>query len=297
MKLYTVALCGLLSLSISAQDLSQLESLMVPLQHLIANAPTDEERTAASQAFREKLLQILASPEAFDYPFANLAKLGKLTSPDGTFRLISWNVPHTDGTYRYHCFVLYPGTKGYTELVDAATLQRSDEMRTYTSSDWYGALYYHIQPVVEKKSTYYILLGWDGNNKTTNQKLIDAMVVAKDGSITFGKPVFASENGIRHRRVFEYAKEVQMTLTYLPEKEAFVFDDLQPRVGYAVGNYAYYGPSEQHHAYRLVKGIWELEYNTDMRRPKSAESGAQFNFPERPNLNRKRESTNPLQGR
>ncbi len=289
MKVFSFSFFLFLSANIAAQDFASIESMMVPLQHIIGNGDTDLDRERASESFREKLLQIIGTPGGYNYPFSNLAKLGKVSSPDGAFRLIGWNVPQTSGKYIYHTFLLYPEGKGFVEFKDNAELTHSDELRTYTAQEWYGALYYHIQPVNLKKETYYVLLGWDGNNKSSNKKVMDALQLDKKGEIIFGRPIFASERGIRSRRIWEYAKDVQMTLNYLSEKEAFVFDDMQPRVGYALGNYAYYGPGNTHNAYRLVKGIWELELNTEMSRPKSAETKSQFNFPARPDLNKKRE--------
>ncbi len=297
MKWLTLFNLILFPLLIVSQDFPGLESMMVPLQHIIGNGDTDEERVAASASFRSKLIDILDAPGGTDYPFNNLAKLGKVSSPDGAFRLLGWNVPMNNGTYSYYVFVVFPEGKGYVELLDNATLTHDDELRSYSAEEWYGALYYAIQPVQWKNDKYYVLLGWDGNSKTSNKKVIETMQIQKKGRITFGKQVFGSEKGVRYRRVFEYAKDVQMTLKYLPEKEAFIFDEMQPRLGYAVGNYAYYGPGTTHNAYRLVKGVWELELNTDMSRPKSEEGKSQFNFPDRPDLNKIRNPSGTPDGK
>ncbi len=285
----------LISISLHAQDLQSLEAEMAALQVTVGSALTDDERLKASEELQDKFEKAFKADEAFTYPFELLYKVGKFDSGDGAFRLFNWNIPHLDGTNTYKAFLLFPNGK-YTELVDTEELTHADETKTFTHKNWYGALYYYIQPITDKDGTYYTLLGWDGGNKKTNKKVIDALVIDKRGRVELGKLVFETEDGMRHRQVFEYAKDAQMLLSYLPPKDAIVYQVLAPIKGSAEGNYAFYGPSTAYNGLRLNKGIWELEKEIDMSRPKSVERKPHFDFPDRPDLNRKREKVNPLTG-
>lgn len=287
--------CLFFQLGAIAQELTSLEEKMVEYQNVIGSSELDSERLDAARELRETWISAFALDSTFDYSFSRLDKVGVLMSPDKEFKLINYNVPMRDGSYRYYAFVLFPNGK-YTELLDRAELSDSDSDRTYTNEDWYGALYYHIQLVKHKRDVYYTLIGWDGNSALSNKKVLDVIEIGKRGKITFGKPIFAVENGYAHRRIFEYAKNAQMTLTYLSVKAAIVFDVLEPRLSGAEGNPAYYGPGTSHNAYRLEDGKWILQENIDMSRPKSEEGKAQFNFPDRPDLDRIRKKSNPLIG-
>jgi len=280
-----------------AQTLQEIEAELAALQYKIGDAPTDQERVEANETFRKTLIKAFGEEGVYDYPFSSLLKIGMLPSGDGAFKLFTWNLPKTDGTYTYCAFLVFPDGKDYTELIDSEDLTMEDESKTFTDKNWYGALYYHIQPVKEKGDTYYTLLGWDGNNKLSNMKIIDALEIDKRGKVEFGKPVFTTENGIRNRQIFEFAKNAQMMLSYIPAKDAIVYQVLAAISGAVENNRAYYGPSSAHNALRLNKGIWLLEEETDMTQPKSDPNKAQFNFPSRPDLNRQRDGKNPLTGK
>lgn len=279
------------------QSLDALEAEMAVLQYQVGEAATDDARKAASDQLREKLLEAFAVDGVFAHPFTTLYKVGRLESGDGAFRLFSWNRPLLNGSYVYSAFLLFPDGDGFTELKHNRGDAGIDPSKTYSEKDWYGALYYYIQPVKHKGDTYYTLLGWDGSPRNSNYKVMDALTIDKKGNVKFGKEIFAEADGKMLRKVFEYAKGANMMLEWLPERQSIVFNDLAPVSGAAEGNYAFYGPSGAFHAYRLEKGQWVLEEEIDMSRPKTDADKPQFNFPPRPDLNKKRDQTNPLIGK
>lgn len=289
-----VFLCA--SLSAIAQDMAAFEARMVNWLEAVGNAPSDRERIEASGKLTSVLLASFEREEAFTYAFPQLRRMGTMVSPDGAFRLFNWNIPMEDGTYRYRATLLFPdGSHRSLSGVGSPTLAL--EERVLEASDWYGALYYQIEPVKVKNETWYTLMGWEGNNKLSTKKVLDVLWFDDNRNPFFGKPIFYSAEGVKHRRVFEFAKDAKMTLAYLPAKEAIVFDLLEPLAGAAEGNYAFYAPSTSHSGYRWKKGAWHHVETIDMSRPKSEAGKAQFNFPERPDLERKRSEENPLIGK
>jgi len=75
-------------------------------------------------------------------------------------------------------------------------------------------LYYKLIEIKTDDQSVYTLLGWDGFTKEANRKIIEVLSVGSNLQVSFGKPVFKTENGIRPRIVFEYAENANMLLRY-----------------------------------------------------------------------------------
>ena len=270
---------------------------MVDLQEDIIDGKTDEIRETASQNLRDLLIKAFAEDGVFEYPFENLFRVASITSPDKAFRLFNWNQPHLDGTYSYYAFILLPQKGDYIELEDNGELTKDLENKTLKASNWYGALYYEIFPVHHKKESYYVLMGWDGNNRLSNKKVLDVLSLDKKGNVTLGKPVFQTATGMSHRQVLEYAKQARVNLRFMASKDAIIYDRLEPEKAGLAGQYAYYIPSTAYNGYKLNKeGTWDLIEFIDMSRPESEEKGAEFNFPDRVRFNRHQNNSTPARG-
>lgn len=277
----------------NANPVTDAEAALARLEERVGKAPTDRERLAASDSIEAVLISVFDAEETFTYAFPALKNTGALRSPDGAFRLFNWNVPMHDGTHAYRALILFPDGE-YRALRGAQSPDKASEQKVLRGEDWYGALVYQIHPVKHKRDTFYTLMAWEGHNRVSTKKILDVLWFGKNRAPMFGKPVFVHEDQTYTRRVFEFAASAQMTLTYLPAKEAIVFDDLVPLPGMAEGNLSAYVPGTLHRGYREQKGEWHFSERVDMTRPKDAETKSQFNFPDRPDLNRKRRPGNPL---
>lgn len=299
MRLFNIILVScVFAFSANATNLEILEQEMVDLQDDIVEGKTDEIREAASQNLRDLLIEAFAEDGVFEYHFENIFRVASITSPDKAFRLFNWNQPHLDGTYSYYAFVLLPKKGEYIELEDKGELSKDIENKTLNAVNWYGALYYEIFPVHHKRESYYVLMGWDGNNRLSNKKVLDVLSIDKKGNVTLGKPVFETTIGIAHRQVLEYAKQARVNLRYMSSKDAIVYDRLEPEKSGLAGQYAYYIPSTAYNGYKLNKeGTWDLIEFIDMSRPESEEKGAEFNFPERVKINRLQNNATPARER
>ncbi len=279
------------------QNLAETEAFMNEQLTLVGEAETKDSRDSANLAFKNTLLATFDSVGVFEYPFDGVPRLASLVSPDKKFRLFNWHRPMIDGTHRYEAIVLFPDGQGYVELSDTSELSAAQNVGEILPSGWYGALYYDIVPVSKKKQEYYVLLGWDATSDITSRKVIDALYFSKNGNPVFGKPVFETEDGYLHRRIFEYASDVSMTLKYVKPMDAIVFDRLEPLQPGLKGQYQFYGPGTGLSGYTVSKdGNLDLTESMDMSRPKEVESEARFNFPDRPDYNRIRGNKNPLTG-
>ncbi len=286
------------SVQLSATELENIEEQMADLQNEISKGATDELRTAASQSMKELLVLAFATDGVFDYPFDKAFMISTIKSPDNVFRLFNWSQPLIDGTYRYYAFVLLPRKGEYIELEDTIELSRDIEKKELAASEWYGALYYEIFPVELKKETYYVIMGWHGNDALTNKKVLDVISFGKKNKITLGKAVFETPEGMASRMVLEYAEQARVNLRYMKSKDAIIYDRLEPEESGLAGNYAYYVPSTAYNGYKLNKsGTWDLIEYLDMSRPKSEDSGLPFNFPDRVKFDRHRTNVNPATGK
>lgn len=283
-----------LAFSSSGQTLAELESEMAFWQRKIGSSGSEKERLASSEEFEKLLIESFELEGVFDYSFDSLPKVSKLKPEDEKFRIFNWNIPLDNDMHTYRLYLLFPEGE-FIRFEDSRSLEYGDEKAELMPDQWYGALYYEVLPIKVERETYYTLIGWDGNDALTTKKVLDVLIIAKRKA-SLGFPLFEKDGELLHRRVFEYAKDVIMNLKWLKPKEMIVFDRLEPRVQELEGNYAYYGPSTAFDGYSKEKDRWKLNEYIDMTRPKSAESGAQFNFPERPDFKRKRGDNNPLIG-
>ena len=296
MRIFWCCILFSFCLPVFGQDLASIESEIAELQSALAEGKTESERLEASESIASIIKESSEVEGIFSHPFDQLINIGVLESGDGEFRLFNWNVPLDDDRFTYRAILVF--SDGNTvELEDSIELSLDLETRVLNASEWYGALYYEIHPVKTRKRKYYTLVGWDGNNSLSNKKVLDALVIDKKQGVSLGLHVFQDGGIYKRRRVFEYSEKVIMTMRYLKPKEAIVFDILEPLQAGLKGQYQFYGPSTAYSGYILEKdGTWHLEESMDMTRPKDAEKGAQFNFPDRPRLDRKRKEVNPLTG-
>ncbi len=293
MRIALISFVVFLTSSSQGQTLAELESKMALHLEVIGSEASTDEKLAASDSFETLLLQAFSQDGCFEYPFEKIPKVSKLMPEDERFRLFNWNIPLENGRHTFRLYLLFPNGD-FRQFEENRELKHEDESSVIKPNDWYGAIYYELHPKKIKRKTYYTLVGWDGKNDLTTIKVLDVLVVNKKNEVELGFPLFEKEGDLVNRRVFEYADEVVMNLKWLEPKEMIIFDKLEPKTPNLKGNYAFYGPSTAFDGYSWTGDYWKLHEFIDMSRPKSAETGAQFNFPDRPDLNRKREEKNPL---
>ncbi|KAB1066046.1 hypothetical protein [Salibacter halophilus] len=190
--------------------------------------------------------------------------MGDLRSPDDEFRLITWNIPERQGSFTYFAFIQFEDDRPWIQLNDGSDQYESRPLyKTMNAENWYGALYYEIIPFKSSGKEYYALLGWDGNSKMSNKKVIEIAHFNKKGKPTFGAQVFGDDK-LKNRVVFEFKKDATLSLRYHEDDERIVFNHLEPLNPEMEGIYSFYVPNLNFDAYELKKGKWEFVENVEV---------------------------------
>lgn len=238
------------------------------------------------QEFEEILREMMTYNETFTHNFDTLARLiSTIKSPDGAFRIFNWNMEYGEfKEHKYYCLIMKKDPKS-GEFVIIELFDHSEdyyyeaEFKALTDKKWYGCLYYEIVPIEKGFKTQYTLLGWDGKNNMSNQKIIETMKFHKKDAVKFGEAMFKSDDDKTKRRViFEYTEDAVMSLKHSKTKkeEMIVFDHLSP-ISPAVDIPSWYAPDLSFDAYVLQNGKWVYVKDVDARTGKKFKS--KYNTP------------------
>lgn len=255
-------------------DEAELKMLCSKLFHAPYSAKqTDADKKVINLQLLKKFDSILSLDKSFEnYQFDSLKNdIGILNSPDNKFRIIHWNIPKSDGTHEYFGFIQskYFTKKNKVESVQLYQLtDKSAEIKNPDNAitdhnKWYGALYSRIILKKTKSKTYYTLLGWDGNDKFSQKKIIDVLTFdPNNGTPHFGADIFNFDKKYPKRVIFEYSATCSMSLRYSPKKDSIVFGHLAPTSPQLVGQYQYYCCDMSYDGFGFKKGHWN--YGTDL---------------------------------
>ena len=261
-------------------EIQKLEAFNDSLKHItkmLYSSETDAEREELNKKLLSTFEACLKLPSSFNFPFDSLNDVGRLMSPDKTFRIINWNIPYNDGSHKYYGFiqkkhkqkVKNQGSKKEEKEVmllftlnDQKDIITRQESHTGDNNNWIGMLYYKIIPKKTKNKTYYTLLAWDGNNKFSNKKIIDVVSFNRNGIPQFGAYLFNMNKVHQRRVIFEYSKSCSMSLKYDERKDSIIFDHLVPIQEQFEGQYQYYCPDLGLDGFGFKRGKWN--FNTDV---------------------------------
>lgn len=214
--------------------------------------------------------EALAKPESFLYGFDSLKAVGKLTAPDQLFRIITWNIALTDGTYKYYGIIQVRNEKEQTvrlyDLTDKTEEIENPENLVLSAGKWYGALYYKILKNKVDNYTYYTILGLRYHNLFTTAKVIEVLHFNQFDNPVFGAPIFLVDKKIKHRMVFQFSARATMNLTYNENLKMIVFDHLSPSESKYTGQYMYYGPDFSYDGFLFKDKKWQYQTNLDLKR-------------------------------
>ncbi len=244
------------------------EAMLEDLFSRILDTRNDAERIRINDSISLIIDSYVASDVIFTHKFTNLRYLGQILSPDSRIKIVTWNLILTDGTNRYFCYFIRKGENGKENRIYKLTGTNMDKAPrtgiTYSSDDWYGALYYGIQPFRAGKETYYIVLGLDYGSLLVSRKIIDVLSFRDDGAIIFGKKCFVRGDETKLREVLEYSADGVVTLRF-HNKKTIIFDHLVPFSSSQQGNPEYYGTEFSFDAYILKKGLWRFTKNVQVK--------------------------------
>lgn len=232
---------------------------------------TNKELDEANDNFIAGLKVMLNEDEAFKYPFDSLKSMSKITSPDKEFRLFNWNVEMEDGSQKFYCLILKKDGE-IIELNDKHRTTYGAEHKTMTEKNWYGAVYYEIIPL---KRGQYTLLGWNGKDRVTTQKIVEVMTISRS-KVKFGATIFKYENERDRKRrvILEFASDAYVSLKYYKTKkeEQIVFSHISPSTPQMEGHYQFYYPDLSYDKFVLEGNNWVYEPSADAKNEKETES-------------------------
>lgn len=266
MKNRVVVLCCIYLLTLASKATAGMANNVIDsLNHygkIITNADNDSDRVQANTNFYKLLQATLLQQKQLNNPLKDsVAILSQLLSTDGKLAIYTWAVPFTDDTYRYYGFVHVVEKK---KIAVHKLSDKSDEITSLENAQlnnlrWWGCVYYKMVEKQSKGITYYTLLGWDGNDGTSNKKVIEPMSIGSNGLLKFGASIFyyPKDKVTKRRIVFEYNDQAVMTLRYEPLRNQIVFDGLSPSEERFKGNYAFYGPDMSFDAFEFKNSKWQ----------------------------------------
>jgi hypothetical protein len=200
-----------------SQNLSKLEDSLSFIQWKIQKTENDSIRQSLNIQFRKTLKKAIELPGSFKYPFDSLNKMSKITSSDKKFRIYNWNIPVSDGSNLYFCFLQISEINNFRiiELNNHSDSIPDPEHSSLNSNDWYGALYYKIITENSENGIIYTLLGWEGKNLSEMQKIIEVLTFDDKDSPHFGEKIFNKyKDGENKRVIFKYSSVATMVLRY-----------------------------------------------------------------------------------
>lgn len=264
-----ICIFSLLSL-FKVKGQSALNDIPLTLQKLysaILNAD-DDERIRLNDSVRLIINDYAISDSVFRHRFDNLRYLGQIDSPDKKLKFITWNLPLRNGENRYYLYILRKNKRrGENTVYKLEGKYRQGTIstdKTYSAGDWYGALYYAIQPFRYKGKKHYLLLGLDSDNINNSRKIIDILDFNEKDEIIFGQDCLIKDAKKKYREVLEYSAEGMISLR-LRTKKLIVFDHIDP---FAMGHEndpESFGAGLSFDGYSFRKGNWEFVSDIDVR--------------------------------
>lgn len=232
----------------------------------IVQARADADKERLNDEIMEVMNDFLHKQGSFDHAIDTLKYLSCLKSSDNALRIYTWNLCYTDGSFKYFGYVQQKagGKINVYGLYDRRNKNPNapnKDLEYYTTSEWYGCIYYECITKTWNSRTYYTLIGWDGADNLTNKKIVEVLSFTRRGIPVFEKKMFKVDRVISSRLIFEYADRATMLLRYNDKHKIIVIDHLSPAEDRFKDMYQYYGPDMSFDALEFKGGRWQLESN------------------------------------
>jgi len=231
------------------------QSGIKPLVKQLYAAKSTEEQININKKLLAAFEEAIQIPETFNYEFDSLKKdIGVLISPDNRFRFIQSKFTEIkkSGSHKktkIETLQLYP-------LTDKSSEIKNPENAITDNKKWFGALYSKIIIKKTKSKTYYTLLGWDGNDKFSQKKIIEVLTFDPTGAPRFGADIFNYDRKFPKRVIFEFSATCNMSLKFSNKKDSIIFGHLAPTQPQLEGQFQYYCSDMSFDGFGFKKGKW-----------------------------------------
>jgi hypothetical protein len=269
-RLLTIAI-GLFLLQVSfAQRISRenlislqkKEDTLKQIAYQILNGRSPQEGFIADSQFTRLLVKALKTKNSFYYPFDSLITISKLTAPDSSFRIFTWQLEINENLIRQHGAIQMRTPDGSLKifpLIDRSENIDNPEDTVANNLGWIGAVYYKIIQKSAFGKNFYTLLGYDENNLRSNKKMIDVLSF-QNGEPVFGGPYFSFPDNsfsqkFSHRYIMEYKKHAGPRLNYDADEDMIVIEHMISETGESQKKYTYV-PDGDYEGLKWVNGKW-----------------------------------------
>ncbi len=251
-------------------------------------------RQSSCYAFIKMMVRALKTPNSFYYQFDSLTRISILQPEDSRFRIMTWGLRYDNGTFRYYGTIQINDPKGLKliPLFDYSSfIQKPTD--TITSADcWIGAIYYRLIPIkTSSGKTYYTLFGWDGNNSSSNIKLVEFLSFNSKSQPVFGAALF--DFGPRDPRnkwkryMIEFKEDAETTLNYDYDLSMIITDHLQPASESTKDEKSTYVPDGSYEGFKWESNKWHYVENV------FTSTQAEPPFPDPVDFNKKQKEYGP----
>ena len=227
----------------------------------VLHGATDSIRISANDKVIHFMEAVLKYKDSFAFPFDSLLSIAHLTAPDKSFRIYNWILPAKNGTFKYFGYFQQYNKKSRLTIViplkDASDKIEKAEKSTTGPEKWYGCLYYKILMNKFLGKRYYTLLAWKGYDFRSTKKVIDVLHFVNNKP-KFGLAMFKVKKELKSRLIFQYSAQAVVSLRYVEEEKAIVYDHLSPPSDNLKGQYEFYGPDFTYDALKFKRGKWFL---------------------------------------
>jgi len=265
--------------NVFAQDYSSSYDEMNELRKIILSRKSDSIRLIADKTFTKRFEDIVYGKRYNKEKLQTIDNLSIVYSSDSSLSIITWIFPYNNGDFHFHGYIIREkkhAQKIVYKLNDNYKNITNPEKNILDKENWYGALYYKL---IENNKNEFTLLGWNGYDAQTNQKIIDVLSFSDNDLPVFGKYIFTNYPQNQSRILFRYSASTTFSLKYdeikiLVEKNRMipfsrrtrivnksypliVFNKLESINRTHINEYKYYIPlSETINAFRYKNGSW-----------------------------------------
>jgi len=273
-KIFIKLFLGLSFINISCLSAQSIDNQVITLKNLfekIKSQNTDDSVIFYAKKADSICNNIFSNPNSFDFSFDLLKNYASfLTSEDNKFKIITWNIAtQNSANYKYFGYIMYRPKKNsqvfYYKLTDKSDNIKNPQKSSTSTKKWFGCLYYQLITNKAGSKTYYTLLGWDGNNLTSNKKIIEVITFKNN------KPIFGYDFDIEgeklKRIIFEYNKQAEMILHFDENAKMIVWDHLAPPSPKYKDMFQFYGPDFTYDGLKFKQRKWYFFSNIDIKNP------------------------------
>ncbi len=270
MKRIFISLCLVISYAVSMAQiapadlriLKKKEDSLKTLSLQIIQGRNAGERFMADSEFTRVFVRALKIKNSFQYRFDSLLTISKLSPPDSSFRIYTWQMVINDNVVRQHGAIQMRTADGSLKLfplIDKSdiTIHMADTVAN--NFGWIGAVYYMIIQTQAGGKNYYTLLGYDENNIRSNKKVVEVLTFMNNEPVFGGNYFnFSDDPSLKQnasRLILEFKKNAGPRLVYDKEQDMIVYEHLISETGETQKKYTYIGDGD-YEGLKWSNGNW-----------------------------------------